>query len=108
MPFPQRIGPVELPTVNATIYTANRPMRLTFISLTNRTAFDKVVYIYIVPAGGTAADSYLLVGGLTVLAHDTWPKELRIPLIAGDSIQGYSAVAGVNFIGEIVDEKKNL
>ena len=108
MPFPQRIGPTELGTGLSTLFTANRPIRLTFVALTNRTSADKAVTMHVVPRGSTAVNANMFLPAMTVLANDLRTLELRIPMGAGDTLQGFSNVAGVVLIGEYLDEKKNL
>jgi hypothetical protein len=108
MPFPQRIGPTELDTTNATIFTANRPIRLTFFSLTNRAAATRAVTLHLVPVGSTVGNSNYLLGALPLGANDFEPHKVDIPMDAGETLQGFSDVAGVIFIGEYTDEKKTF
>lgn len=106
MPFPQRIGPTELGTSIATIFTANRPVRLTFLSLSNRTAATRTVTIHVVPSGSTAVDANKIVPAVPIPLNDLRSFPMEIPMFAGDAIRGFADAAGVIFVGAYSDEKK--
>ena len=108
MPFPSRIGPTELGTSISTILTATFPILLRFIAFTNRTAGDLTGTLHIVPFGSIAANGNKLADAMTVLANDfrpIGPREIAIPLQAGDTLQGFASGAGIVLIGAFSDEK---
>jgi len=59
-------------TSATTIYTSSGNSAVTWCSITNYSATDALVSIYVVPNGSTAANTNIAISSLTITANDTY------------------------------------
>lgn len=89
-------------TTTSSVYTSSSNTAVTFCSICNRTAGNVSVNVYVVPFGGTAGSSNIILAGLEITAYDTYQLYAggeKLLLDTGDSIQiqasGNSAITTV-------------
>ena len=104
MPFPLRLGPVQIPTSIATLKTFPQIYRLTDVLLVNTSGTDQIVKVHLVPIGGTATADNEIVHALT-RSNDTLPLQINVPVAQGEFLRYVSAGSGVNIIITYTDEK---
>ena len=83
----------------ATLYTvpASTTTTVKTILLSNYTATDRAVTIYLVPNGGTAASGNTILGAVNVPANTTTTIDTAIMMPTGAFLSGYaSATSSVN------------
>ncbi len=96
------ISTASASTTTGSVYTSSSNTAVTFCSICNYTAGNVFVNVYVVPFGGAAGNSNIILAGLEITAYDTYQLYAggeKLLLNTGDSIQllasGNSAVTAV-------------
>ena len=77
-------------TTPASVYTSVGNTAITFLSLCNYTAGNVAANVYVVPSGGTAGNTNIIISNINVAVEDTFQIYVgseKLLLANGDSVQ---------------------
>lgn len=110
MPFtPKPITPAQLTTAAVAYYTAPTNVKVSRVLLvvaTNTTATNRTITVHIVPSGGTASATNMVLDGVIVPAHTALPlyEVLNQFVPPGGTLQALSdAGTAVSISGSLLD-----
>lgn len=96
-----RIGPTQLGVGVGTLYTADghTPRQITHFYIANTNGAAVTADIHLVPSGGSATATNLVIPTVSIPANDTLIVDAVLILFNGDTLQGKASTTGVIFTG---------